>query len=135
MQATFSLFSGHKQWCLVDVINRVRTLLKDRQAEAARLVYQSNQKWPRLYTRIHDSCKIEKKKKDEAGCVGMETNQGFLLLTFCAWRQPYFWERKNWKRKRRSQTTRNRVIEAKSPSWRRAEWPPKSSSSIFNIIA
>lgn len=29
--------------------------------------------------------------------------------------------------------TRNRVVEAKSPSWRRDPWPPNSSSSTFNI--
>ncbi|GAU17320.1 hypothetical protein TSUD_110370 [Trifolium subterraneum] len=29
--------------------------------------------------------------------------------------------------------TRKRVVDAKSPSWRRAPWPPNSSSSTFNI--
>jgi hypothetical protein len=65
------LFSGHKQWCLVHVIKRVRTLLKDGETVAARLVYGANQKWAKLYIRIHDSCKTE---KDDAGCVSHETN-------------------------------------------------------------
>jgi len=38
---------------------------------AARLVYGANQKWAKLYIRIHDSCKTE---KDDAGCVSHETN-------------------------------------------------------------
>lgn len=77
----------------------------------------SDQKCAKLYTRIHASWR-----------AGIR-----MVSLWRTFKVSYLGD--GMKHKEYAKNTRKRDIEAKSPSWRSAPWPPNSSSSIFSTRA